>query len=105
MTFKVRPLSDFHKTLLFNSVEKFQKTKSHIEAITTAYVAIGFGLESLDDIQLERIPNSELLTLESLQTVLRLDPVFTKEILEAVWLASFGTPTNLSLVPKSESSH
>lgn len=105
MNFTVRSLSDAHKSLLLQSLRAFQNTKSSIEAKTVAVISIAYGLESLEGFNLERSPESGALTFESLEAVLKLDPSFTKQIAEEVWLASFGRPANLSIVPKTEASH
>lgn len=105
MNFTIRPLSIAHKTLLLRSLQAFQNTKATIEARTVATISIAYGLDTLEGFTLERNPESGALTYESLEAVLKLDPALTKQIAEAVWLASFGTPANLSIVPKSETSH
>lgn len=104
-TVTLRPLSDRDRQLLFASVERFQKNQSTIEANTASYIAIARGLESISNFDLQFDPKTNMVTWDSLQSVLQsFDQDFLRRLIEEVWFAniSFGKPADLKPVSRMD---
>lgn len=97
-TVRVKPLGDFHRSLLFAAMRRFQATKAPIEARTVIVLALTFGLESISNFEIQHNANGQM-TYRSLELILEsFDRDFHETILEQVWFASFGKPADLQLV-------